>query len=280
MTSNPSPPQGSSLCPNCNSPLLPNSKFCETCGAKIESFPVCRNCGRPLSAEVKFCEHCGASREGSGSPAPAPVPVVPQAPVPPVPEAVVAAHAPVQPAPKAPGQKNPLPKNTLVLAGVIGAVILIAVVIFVVLPMLSGSAGTSTSSGFSSIKPTATTAGSAGKTTKTTTVSSAGSSTVTGPTQTLPAAYDLYFQVDKDAISGDVTVTVTGPSRNVVNDIEVTLHRADGQVITKDIIPGQKMTEVTLAGTRNSERVEVTVQFYSGDKYKVIDKIAEFNRRT
>ncbi|MFA4861029.1 zinc-ribbon domain-containing protein [Methanoregula sp.] len=272
MTNNPPSLQGPSHCPNCHGPLPPGARFCETCGAKIELLPVCWNCEKPVPSGAKFCENCGAPRNVPVSRHPAPVP--------PLPETVVAAHAPVQPAPKAPGEKTPLPKNTLVLAGVIGAVILIAVVIFVVLPMLSGSAGTSTSSGFSSVKPAATTASSAGKTTKTTTVSGTSSSTVPGPTQTLPAAYDLSFQVDKDAISGDVTVTVTGPSRDLVNDIEVTLRRADGQVITKDIIPGQKMTEVTLAGTRNSERVEVTVQFYSGDQYKVIDTIAEFNRRT
>jgi len=70
---------------------------------------------------------------------------------------------------------------------------------------------------------------------------------------------------------------VTGPSRMEVNDIEVTLTRADGQVITRDIFPGRKMNEVTLPGTRNPERVEVTVEFYSGDKYKVIDTIAGFS---
>jgi len=86
--------------------------------------------------------------------------------------------------------------------------------------------------------------------------------------------------VDKNPVNGDVTVIVTGPSRSVVKDIAVTLTRADGTVVTKHIIPDQKMNEVTLSGTRNSERVEVTVLFYSGIQYKVIDKIAEFTRRT
>ncbi len=108
---------------------------------------------------------------------------------------------------------------------------------------------------------------------------STGNSLVPGPTQTLPPNQELFFQIDKDTISGDVTVTVSGPSRNVVNDIEVKLTRADGQVEIGYIQPNQKVNEVTLPGTRNTERVEVTVQFYSGEQYKVIDKLVAFNKR-
>jgi len=163
------------------------------------------------------------------------------------------------------------------IAGAVGVVVLIAAIVFVVMPMLSGPGGTHAASGslFPTTSPSAT-GTSSGTTAKS---SSTGSGATPGPTQTLPSTYTLFFQVDKDVISGDVTVTVTGPSRNVVKDIEVRLTRADGQVITKDIIPSQKINDVTLPGTRNSERVEVTVQFYSGEQYKVLDTIAQFNKR-
>ena len=54
-------------------------------------------------------------------------------------------------------------------------------------------------------------------TTAATTTPPAGSSVsgnflVPGLTQTLPPTQELFFQVDKDTISGDVTVTVSGPS--------------------------------------------------------------------
>jgi len=302
MTRDPSVPSGPSRCPNCNSPLSPQMKFCESCGAKIETVPVCRNCGAPLPAGVKFCEECGAPRDTPATPSPAPAPVAPpvmekaEPVIPAVPPAApvtvpdMPATVPVPPAapPKKEGGEpepervvpapakpaTPPSKNTLVIAGVIGALVLVAAVVFVVLPMFSGPGG-APAAGSSSMSSTGPAAGAAAAGT-----TSAASGQTPGPTQTLPSAYTLSFQVDKDVISGDVTVTVTGPSRSVVKNIQVRLTRADGQVITKDIIPNQKINEVTLPGTRNSERVEVTVLFYTGEQYKVIDKIAQFNKRT
>ena len=89
----------------------------------------------------------------------------------------------------------------------------------------------------------------------------------------------LIFQVDKDAVSGAVTVTVTGPSRDIVKDIFVQLTRSDGQVLSGHINPNQKVNEITMPGSRSTDRVEVTVNFYSGDSYKVIDKTVDFARR-
>jgi hypothetical protein len=189
---------------------------------------------------------------------------------------------PKKPEPAGVMASSPLSKNTLIISGVVGLLVVIAVLVLVVLPMFAGSSsgsGTTTSP----LSPFGFTTGTTIPPSSASTTSSASSvsSTVTpGPTQTLPSIYTLLFQVDKNPVNGDVTVIVTGPSRSVVKDIAVTLTRADGTVVTKHIIPDQKMNEVTLSGTRNSERVEVTVLFYSGIQYKVIDKIAEFTRRT
>jgi len=101
---------------------------------------------------------------------------------------------------------------------------------------------------------------------------------VTGAEQVLPPQYTLYFTVDKNSVTGDVMVSATGPSRNVVKDIEVRLTRADGEVVTDHLLPSQGMTDVTLTGTQNPERVEVTVLFYSGEQYKVIDRIVSYSR--
>lgn len=100
----------------------------------------------------------------------------------------------------------------------------------------------------------------------------------TGVEQVLPPQYTLYFNVDKNSVTGDVTVSATGPSRNVVKDIEVKLTRADGEVVTDHLLPSKGMTDVTLTGTQNPERVEVTVLFYSGEQYKVIDRIVSYSR--
>lgn len=47
-------------CPQCNSPLAANVKFCPECGAKIQSQMQCTQCGAKLRPGMKFCEECGA----------------------------------------------------------------------------------------------------------------------------------------------------------------------------------------------------------------------------
>jgi hypothetical protein len=44
-------------------------KFCESCGAKIESVPACPKCGALLAPGVKFCETCGAPVSPVAAPA-------------------------------------------------------------------------------------------------------------------------------------------------------------------------------------------------------------------
>jgi len=75
-------------CQKCGSPVTPEMKFCESCGAKIEPLHSCMKCGAALAPGVKFCESCGtpvAPVEATAKiPKEEPGPVV--APVPPAPE--------------------------------------------------------------------------------------------------------------------------------------------------------------------------------------------------
>lgn len=48
------------VCPACGSAVPAGSKFCLSCGAKIETTPFCTNCGKPLPANARFCPECGA----------------------------------------------------------------------------------------------------------------------------------------------------------------------------------------------------------------------------
>jgi hypothetical protein len=188
----------------------------------------------------------------------------------------------LSPRPKASPSKMPV-----IIGGIVGVVVLLVIILVVVMPIFTHPGDTT----LGSITPVVT--GTPVKTTTTaiptatprvTTIPTSKITQTTnplvpGPTQTLPANQVLMFQTDKDSVSGAVTVTVTGPSRNVVSDIEVLLTRSDGKQQTGHIIPGQKVDEITLPGTRGTDRVEVTVRFYSGDTYKVIDKLLEFQRR-
>ncbi len=72
-----------STCPSCGQPIAKDARFCDKCGAKIESAPqpesadpqdpapqpetqqpasgkVCCNCGAPMAEGDIFCEKCGA----------------------------------------------------------------------------------------------------------------------------------------------------------------------------------------------------------------------------
>jgi predicted amidophosphoribosyltransferase len=71
-----SPPDNSrQICPKCNSPVAPEMKFCESCGAKIDDLRRCSQCGAPLSKGTKFCESCGASLDESMAAHPSVVPL-------------------------------------------------------------------------------------------------------------------------------------------------------------------------------------------------------------
>lgn len=63
MTENPPPDNSLQACPKCKSPVIHGTKFCESCGAKIELPPVCRYCGAPNEHGTKFCESCGLPRQ-------------------------------------------------------------------------------------------------------------------------------------------------------------------------------------------------------------------------
>lgn len=186
-------------------------------------------------------------------------------------------------------------KKTLLVIGIIAAIIVIAIALVVLLPMLTGSGSSVTKTPVVQSTPVAT------PTTVVTTVPPPTPEPVVPETTTpalsvpaevpaatetpeqvdvLPPQYTLHFEVIKDVVTGDVTVSVTGPSRNVVKDIEVTVHHPDGTTDSDHLLPPQGMTEVTVTGTRNPERVVATVLFYSGEQYTVIDRIVSFSRRS
>ncbi|GAB4540047.1 MAG: hypothetical protein Kow0063_29480 [Anaerolineae bacterium] len=51
-------------CPECNTPLAANVKFCPECGAKIQAQAHCTECGTKLSPGAKFCPECGTRVAG------------------------------------------------------------------------------------------------------------------------------------------------------------------------------------------------------------------------
>ena len=91
--------------------------------------PFCTSCGKEVEPGKKFCEYCGTPLEQ-----PAAAPATPAAP-----PAVSAAPVSPQPAPVQPSGGS---KKTMIFAGIVVVLILIAGIYFIGLPMLSGSQGT------------------------------------------------------------------------------------------------------------------------------------------
>lgn len=198
-------------------------------------------------------------------------------PVPAVKEPVMAEKA--KDVPKETGPKKPMSQTTMIIAGVLVLALLGAAAYFVVLPMLSGS-GTPVQN--PPVLPVPTGTGSAsGTAVPTMDATSPGAvSLTTGPTQAPPANRVIILDAERDPISSKVTVTFRGGAgQNGVREIQVTLTRSDGTLETKAFKPDAIGSGVTLQGTAKTDRVEATTYFYTGEQYKILDKIFEYKKR-
>ncbi len=45
-------------CPNCQTPVRPNARFCKVCGYQLQQ-SVCPRCGSPIRPNARFCGECG-----------------------------------------------------------------------------------------------------------------------------------------------------------------------------------------------------------------------------
>lgn len=52
-------------CPNCNSEVSENQKFCANCGAYINNVRYCANCGTQLPEGGRFCPECGTPADSA-----------------------------------------------------------------------------------------------------------------------------------------------------------------------------------------------------------------------
>jgi len=109
-------------------------------------------------------------------------------------------------------------------------------------------------------------------------VVTAGVDLVPSPTDVVIDANKVNVNVEKDYL-GNIIVTFQGGSGlQMVNKIDVTLNRADGQVKTADV--GIRVDDtVTLEGTKNTDRVMVYVTMKDGKRYKIIDTLSPYKAR-
>ncbi len=244
-------------CPSCTTPVRFTDTFCESCGLKLEkcTCPVCKTEALPGS---RFCESCGSPLSPAGTPEP-PSPVTGETAARSDGEAVPAVSrisGKTQPDRRAQGPPEIISKTKIYIV----CAAALAVVALLILLGLTGFFSAGTIPGFGSPAGNDSTGASAALSLQ--------------PTQTLPDKTELNIQVEKSAVDGMVTVTLAGgPGIQVVKDIEVRLTRSDGQVQTGHIRPDANVLEVSLAGTKQTDRVEVFVTQFSGQRYRVMDQL-------
>jgi hypothetical protein len=97
------------------------------------------------------------------------------------------------------------------------------------------------------------------------------------PTDRMPTEQEVQVQVNqKDSSYATVTtIFAGGKGQNMVKDITVTLACSDGSVRSGTLEP-RKLSEVTLQGTRGTDRITVRVTLLDGKTYKVVDQEVPF----
>jgi hypothetical protein len=114
--------------------------------------------------------------------------------------------------------------------------------------------------------------------TQTASATVAGPDLEVSPTDSIIEAYKVNFNIEKDHLGNIIVEFQGGSGLKQVNKIDVTLNRADGQVINNEV--GITMGDtVTLEGTKNTDRVMVYVTMKDGKRYKIIDSLVPFKTR-
>ena len=105
-----------------------------------------------------------------------------------------------------------------------------------------------------------------------------GASLVPSPTDSMVASRVVNVNVEKDYL-GNVIVTFQGGNGlGHVKSIDVTLNRADGIVKTASL--GIHVDDtVTLEGTKDTDRVMVSVSMDDGKTYKIVDALSAYRTR-
>ena len=99
----------------------------------------------------------------------------------------------------------------------------------------------------------------------------------TRPVDTFPPKSAVSVGIgQKDTSYATIPVTFNGgDGQTLVHNITVRMTRSDGRVVTSDLRP-ESGAEVTLEGTRGTDRVEVFVTYYSGKTLLIADQDVSF----
>jgi len=170
-------------------------------------------------------------------------------------------------APGEPGAPaKPRVNRTKIIAGCIVLIMMSAAVYFIGLPML-----TDKNPQAAEITPTPVPTN-VGTITPTPTKTSIPSSRalIPLPTQIIPSNPNFDFYIQKNPVTSKITVIFTG-SGVISADIKVT--HPGGSVATGIIKPLKGVNEITLAGSQETDRIEIIAQASDGKSYRVRDEL-------
>jgi len=174
------------------------------------------------------------------------------------------------------GTAKPPTNKIIIIGGSIGLIIILAVIFFIGLPLLTSISVLNTTSNPISAEmtpvPTITT-----PVVKPTPASGA---LVPQPTVTIPSAQKIYFNVKKDPITSKILVIFTGSAgTGSISSADVKITHTDGSVSSGVILPLKGINEITLAGSKEPDRVEIIAKMSTGETYRVYDNLVTSDLR-
>ncbi len=101
----------------------------------------------------------------------------------------------------------------------------------------------------------------------------------TQPTQRPPSALPFNFLVQKDIMDARITVTFAGSttsSKAGIRTADVTVTHPGGSVATGILMPLKGITEITLDGSKDTDRVVIIAEMNSGETYRVYDRLIPY----
>jgi ABC-type Fe3+-hydroxamate transport system substrate-binding protein len=106
------------------------------------------------------------------------------------------------------------------------------------------------------------------------------STLTTGPTDAIPLERAVTVSVaEKDPIYNTLDVTFAGGNGQIqVKDIDVVFTGSDGTTLTKKLNP-VKGELVTFQGSKGTDKVVAYINYFNGNRYKVVDQLVQTRTR-
>ena len=175
---------------------------------------------------------------------------------------------------KEPVPAKPLVTKIRIIGGGVVLITILAAVYFIGLPMLTGNGGFSAHS-----NPTAAEITPLPEPTIARTPTPASRALVPLPTQLIPTGQKFYFQVQKNPVTSKISVIFAGSAgEGSISSADIKVTHPDGSVTTGIILPLKGVTDITLDGSEETDRVEIIVKMSSGETYRVYDDLVPFMR--